>query len=279
MNEFYQQLSAVKGEITTSMTEFPDLSPEAKRECQKKLDQTVKTLLKIQKDLVEADKPDPDARVVQVLGLNAQFGAKASDFEHSFSSAKGHPKMNPGFISDGLLLTMERNYMLDGSGKVLPGTEDEFYITFRREEDASYVLGLQSLMLRYANVGRTVGFTQPAKNLETRATFRKIGALVERLKAIENELQVIGVSRESGMPKPDDRKYLDKSCFATSIAGMKRARESGQSLDSRAYKPLKGRKPVDMAKLQAQITKLYDEECDALIALREFQLSGLEFDF
>ena len=92
-------------------------------------------------DLVEADKPDPDARVVQVLGLNAQFGAKASDFEHSFSSAKGHPKMNPGFISDGLLLTMERNYMLDGSGKVLPGTEDEFYITFRREEDASYVLG------------------------------------------------------------------------------------------------------------------------------------------
>ena len=278
MNEFYQQLSAVKGEITTSMTEFPDLSPEAKRECQKKLDQTVKTLLKIQKDLVEADKPDPDARVVQVLGLNAQFGAKASDFEHSFSSAKGHPKMNPGFISDGLLLTMERNYMLDGSGKVLPGTEDEFYITFRREEDASYVLGLQSLTLRYANVGRTVGFTQPAKNLETRATFRKIGALVKRVRAIEGELKAMGAVWEGDGYKPGP-KYVDKSWFVTSIAGMKRAREAGLSIDRHVYGALKGRKPVDMAKLEARIKTLYDEECDALIALREFQLSGVEFDF
>ena len=168
--------------------------------------------------------------------------------------------------------------MLDGSGKVLPGTEDEFYITFRREEDASYVLGLQSLMLRYANAGHPVGFTQPAKSSETRATFRKIGALVERVRAIEGELKAMGAVWEGDGYKPGP-KYLDKSWFVTSIAGMKRAREAGQSLDRHAYGPLKHRKPVDMAKLQAQIKKLYDEECDCLIALREFQVNGVEFDF
>ena len=60
---------------------------------------------------------------------------------------------------------------------------------------------------------------------------------------------------------------------------MKRAREHGQSIDRHVYGALKGRKPVDMAKLQAKIKKLYDEECDCLITLREFQVNGVEFDF
>ena len=65
----------------------------------------------------------------------------------------------------------------------------------------------------------------------------------------------------------------------TSLAGMKRAREAGQSLDRNAHGPLKHRKPLDTAKFQAQVKKLHDEECDCLIALREFQVNGVEFDF
>jgi hypothetical protein len=83
----------------------------------------------------------------------------------------------------------------------------------------------------------------------------------------------------SGMPKPADGKYLDKSWFVTNIPGMKRARETGKSLDPGAYKYLKNRKSVDMAKLEAQIKELYDEECDCLISLRQFQVDGVEFDF
>ena len=108
--------------------------------------------------------------------------------------------------------------------------------------------------------------------------FRKIGKLVERVRVIQGELKSMGAVWEGDGYKPGP-KYVDKSWFVTSIAGMKRAREAGLSIDRHVYGALKGRKPVDMAKLEARIKTLYDEECDALIALREFQLSGVEFDF
>jgi hypothetical protein len=53
--------------MTETAREYPDMDPEARRECQDRLDQTVKTLLKIQKDLVKADKADPDAKVLLVV--------------------------------------------------------------------------------------------------------------------------------------------------------------------------------------------------------------------
>ena len=282
MDGFNEQLREVEGEMTGKAQDFPELSPEARKACQARLDATVDCLLKIQRNLKqEVREWNVDARTVRVLGLYAGMGVKASDFGVSFSKAAGNLRKHErdqAFIPDGLALTMEHNYIMDGTGKVLGAAED-WYITFAREEDACYALGLGNFMLYWAGTGREVKFAKPAQSSATRATFRKIGPLVERVKAIENELQVIGVSRESGMPKPDNQKYMDKSCFATSITGMKRAREAGQSLDHHAYYPLKHRKPVDMAKLQAQIKKLYDEECDCLITLREFQVNGVEFDF
>jgi hypothetical protein len=109
--------------------------------------------------------------------------------------------------------------------------------------------------------------------------FRKIGKLVERVRAIQEELKSMGAVWDGDGYKPDPNKFLDKSWFATSLAGMKRAREAGQSIDRHAYGALKHRKPLDVVTFQAQSKKLYDEECDCLIALREFQVNGLEFDF
>ena len=289
MDGFNEQLREVEGEMTGKAREYPGMSPEARRECQDRLDRTVRTLVKIQKDLRQADMGGVHGSlVVKVLGINSCYDVKASHFGYSFSQAALEAKSRVrsarereefiAFIPDGLVLTKEHNYTVK-DGLVIPGVMDEWFITFSREEDARYAIRMKVLSLQCEGRSSSVKFVKPEQDAGTRATFRKIGPLVERVKAIENELQVIGVSRESGMPKPDDRKYLDKSWFATSIAGMKRAREAGQSLDHHAYYPLKHRKPVDMAKLQAQIKKLYDEECDYLITLREFQVNGVEFDF
>lgn len=284
MEEFKEQLRVVEGEMTGKAREYPGMSPEARRECQERLDKTVRTLVKIQKDLREVDMKEADAggRVVQVLGMRAGCEAKASHFGYSFSVAAGKSKtrhfLEKAYVPDGLTLTKELNYTVN-AGWVLPGAVDEWFITFSREEDACYALGMKELTLHCENACFTVKFVKPEQDAGVRATFRKIGPLVERVKAIERELKLMAVVWEGDGYKPDSKVYLDKSWFVTSIAGMKRAREAGQSIDRHAYGPLKGRKPVDMAKMQAQIKKLYDEECDCLITLREFQVNGVEFDF
>ena len=128
-------------------------------------------------------------------------------------------------------------------------------------------------------LGIAVKFIKPAQSSAMRATFSKINSLAERVEAIGDELKTMGAVWDCDGYKPDPNKFLDKSLLVTSLPGMKRAREAGQSLDRNAYGALKHRKPIDTAKFQAQVKKLHDEECDCLIALREFQVNGVEFDF
>jgi hypothetical protein len=251
--------------------DYPSLPLDQQRDCMVKLEQTLKLLSKIREDLVDAEKRESGVFTVQVLGVNSVWEVKASDFVSSFSR-------NTAFNPTGLTLTMENNYMHQGTGKTM-GAVEEWFITFEHEEDACYALGLDKLMLQSARIVCEVKFMKPAQSSATRATFRKIGPLVERVRAIGEELKTMGAVRDGDGYKPDPKKYLDKSWFMTSLAGMKRAREAGKSLDRNAHVPLKLYKPVDTAKFQAQVKKLYDEECDCLIALREFQANGLDFDF
>jgi hypothetical protein len=174
----------------------------------------------------------------------------------------------------------EKNYMLDESGKVLSGVVNEWYIRFGSEKEARNVLGLQRFVLSGGgNVGRIVTFAKPVRSSAIRATFRNIGTLVERIRGIEKELLDMGAVYDCGKYTPDPNKYIDKSCFSAFISGLKRTREAGQIVDRHAYGPLKHRKPVDTAVFMARAKKLYDEECDCLITLREFQINGVEFDF
>jgi hypothetical protein len=185
MDEFSQQLCEVEKEASEGALEFPELSHEARKECQERLDQTVKTLLKIQKDLVNAD---PDARTVCVVGLDARYKVHASDFTKSFARVAeglGRNNQDQAFIPHGLDLTMECNYMVDGTGKVLSGAVDERFITFEREKDACRALRLDAFSLRHDGCGTTIKFIKPVQSSVTRATFRKIGVLVERVRAIE----------------------------------------------------------------------------------------------
>ena len=91
--------------------------------------------------------------------------------------------------------------------------------------------------------------------------------------------QLFNFQTDKLIAKISTNTQLDKSWFAMNMPEWKRLRASGQSLDHHAYAPLKTRKPVDMAKLQEQIKVLYDEECDELIQLREFQMNGVVFEF
>jgi len=275
MEEFNQQLGAVESEMTGTAREYPDMDPEARRECQDRLDQTVKTLLKIQKDLVKA--ADPDAKVLLVVGMHSSWEVTAGDFVSSFAKARGSSISGLNLAS--IEPFKEKNYMLDESGKVLSCAVDEWYIRFGSEKEARNVLGLQRFVLSASGEGRSVNFTKPVRPFADRATFRKIGVLVKRIREIEKELLNMGAVYDCGKYIPDPNKYIDKACFTEIFTRTKRTREAGISLNHHAYAPLKHRKLVDTAVFMARTKKLYDEECDCLITLREFQINGVEFDF
>lgn len=274
MKEFNQQLGAVESEMTGTAREYPDMDPEARRECQDRLDQTVKTLLKIQKDLVKADKVDPDAKVLLVVQTRPGWEVTACDFVHSFARAR-ISGINPA----GIELFKEKNYMLDESGKVLSGAVDEWYIRFGSEKEARNALGLQRFEICLSGSGYIVNFGKPVQTFAVRATFRKIGALVERIREIEKELLKMGAVYDCGKYTPDRNKYINKADFTQIMTHVKRIRDAGLSLHHQAYAPLKHRKLVDTAVFMARTKKLYNEECDCLITLREFQFNGVEFDF
>jgi hypothetical protein len=112
------------------------------------------------------------------------------------------------------------------------------------------------------------------------ATLRRVGGLIKRLNDIDLELKQIGATREGGSVVPTlSRKFVDKASYASYLEKAKKARAAGFSLDHHSYAPLISMKPVDTALLNAQIKKLYGEECDIIIELREHQLNGLDFDF
>ena len=283
MDGFNEQLREVEKQARRDAKDCREMSPEARKACQARVDETLAALMKIRKDLKQADVHEGgDARTVQVLGLRSDWRVKASDFEISFEKAAGvgrqHDKLR-AFIPDVVSLTLEPNYVMDKGCKVLPGVIENWYITFGREEDACYALGLEHFDLRTRDNVRPVKFAKPTQSSATRATFRKIGRLVERVRAIREQLAAMGAVWDGDKYKPDDRKYMDKFWFAAEFAGMKRAREAGQSIDRNVYGALKERKPVDTDEFLAQCRNLYDEECDCLISLREFQVNGVEFDF
>jgi hypothetical protein len=112
-----------------------------------------------------------------------------------------------------------------------------------------------------------------------RATYRMIGGLVSRLRQIEAELKKMGAIREYNSRPTPAKNCLDRSLFAKRVPEWKRARAAGTMLDHHAFAPLKHYKMVDMQKLQSCMDALYNEECDVLIRLREYQLDGIDFEF
>jgi hypothetical protein len=271
--------SKCEGEATES-----DSSPENKKICLDNLGETIESLMKIKKDLQEAERGNP-VTVVQVLGLE-RFGSvpntlTKADFRNSFESLNHRKRVEPIQLPEIVSVEMEENFQVDGGKRVK--CVRECFIEFASEEQACMVLAMKKLQLTVKNsnecYGSSVEFIQPSRPASARKTFRTIGNLLTRLNAIGWELKTIGAVRKMfGMPEPSD-KFLDKTWFHSQLEGFKAIRASGKSLDHNAHGPLFSRKPVDIPALKAQIKTLYDEECDILIQLREFQANGIDFDF
>jgi hypothetical protein len=293
--EFEEQLKEVETQMHGISHEYADLCPKEQRECLTRLETTLKSLENIRAGLVDAQKKkaDPDANVVQVTGF-LQQGMEyftALDLEASFmDSVRGdnffryHRNKGVPYTKapTGISLVMENNYKINDKKQLWQ--VKECFLMFQTEEDAAYVLGLQTFHFRsidrVRNLGFQATFAQPTQDFATRETLRKIGTLVDRLKEIENELLSIGAVRDGFSWKPY-HKLIDKSFYMndTGLPAWKRARAAGLPLDHNAQGILKTKKPVDMPRLQERINALSNEECDALIQLREFQLHGWDFDF
>lgn len=115
----------------------------------------------------------------------------------------------------------------------------------------------------------------PPKTAEMFSKYRETHELVKRVKDIDAELKSLGAVRELGRPVVPST-FMDRSWFAEQIPKWKQARAEGRALDHHAFMPLRHHKMVDRPSLQSRLDALYNEECDALIRLREFQL---ELDF
>jgi hypothetical protein len=288
VDEFKQQLRNVSERMDQVAEVYPDLSPDSRQESREYVEKTLKAVQKIQKDLEEADRADPDARIVQVIGMNGKV-ATVEDFQRSFKDSadqathlnQRNPQLNFPVYSPYLKsYGVEKNYKLDSNLKLQPAV-NEWFLEFSKAGDAQHALTLKGFQLRVKDPGCifSVNFVKPAKDFATRATFRKIGALVDRLKEIDEEYKAIGAVRQSaGMPVMcggflDFGYLLDSNC----LSKWEEVLASGGVLDHNAYGALR-MVPVDMNRRLQTIKTLYNEECRILIDICKFRaVDRIEF--
>ncbi len=276
---------------------YKDMSPEGKRKCMDDLENTLQTLQKIKKNLKEADEHSPDKNLVQVVldKKNKRVFVK-EDFEKSFEAhnsrhreravcrtvRKSNPDDTPIYPPSIKSVVIQDNFKFDDNKYLQPAVM--CFIQFSSNEDVDTVLRLKKMdMSIYTDSGcegaGRVEFIRPTESQATHKTLRIIGKAIARLEEIDEELKKIGAVRvHGGMPELGPE-FIDKAWYITKLQECKRLRAVGVSLDHHSHAPLAGRKPVDVEALKRLIKPLYDEECDILIQLREYQLSGLDFNF
>lgn len=281
---FKDQLKEVLASVEGIAEEDPDLSPESRQESKDYLEKVIKTAQKVHKELQEAEKADPDSRIVQVVGLKSK-NATVEDFEESFKHLEtqgkrfrtGHEySWTPAIKS----LKKEINYSLDANHMLQPAAA-EWFLEFQKTSDTKHALAMPPFNLQvkqpHGAVGFHVNFVKPSQDLTLRATFRKIGDLVERLKAIDKEYKEIGAIRQYGTPVLAPG-YIDKRYLLSELPKWKKLRDNGQSLDHNALGPLQSI-PVDVQAFATRAKQLFDEETGIKIELAEIRLTGLKFFF
>jgi hypothetical protein len=274
-DEFVRDLTQIQDEAVG----YLDMHPDGKRKCLDHLGHTIKTLKKIENDLLKASNDEiSSAKMVQVLWTGARDVTFTKEL---FVSAFAHVwrKESPKIDS----VEMQDNYELDTQKQLTPIRM--CFIRFSTEEDAYSALGYERLQVnkvRSSNDGlhcMNIKFISPVTPQPMHATLRRVGGLIKRLNDIDLELKQIGATREGGCVPTLSKAFVDKAWFVSALEKAKKARAPGISLDHHSYAPLMLMKPVDTALLNAKIKKLYDEECDIVIELREHQLKGLDFNF
>ena len=259
-----------------------------KRKCMDALlEQTITTLKNIKKNFKEAEdrrQAVPDKNLLlQVIWKGHDISIlTARDFDEKFSeigSRRRHPDVDvPRYRVESV--TMQDNFTLDCNKNLQPTRM--CFVKFSTHEDASTALRLKTMSINVKQDTRTttvhVEFIQPTQSSDTHETFRIIGNSLARLDEIDKELKKIGAERHGSSVMPTlKREFVDKVFYAAEIEKFKAS--SGKSLDQQAHALLYNRQPVDLVHVNTLIKQLYDEECNILVQLREFQLKGVDFNF
>ena len=290
-----EKLQAAEARVAELTRGYPDLPHDEQRACMLTLENTMKQLSQLREELAEAEKRELGAFTVQILGLEPfTVPSIILDLETSFQQYQ-NSLINQGFgcmskpvyLPDGFSVATEHNHIVDmaAGGHLKPLTE--YFLHFAKHEDVCLVLGAKTITIPlFWNGGnspqarQSIQFVQPARDAATRALWRSIGEHIERVKAIDAEFLKMNVHREHGQPMlPKD--VLDKSFFLDpkNLPQWESTRAAGGVLGHHAFAYLRSYTPINAATLQARITTLYNEQCDALIQLRKHQLAGLEFRF
>jgi len=229
---------------------------------------------------------EEDPCVVQVLKLlNGRDKPTIKDFKKSFKLWKKltAPLVVPLTVVIGEMeivsLTVEENFYIDACSKKF-NCVLECFLQFAKAEDAQLVLDYARNFELYHHHNHAqlshiiIDFIRPRYTATTRANLRQIGSKIGRLNDIDNEISALGVVKY-GHPILHNH-FQDKEEYAKRLAQIKGERSVGLSCDMETYHDLRTIRPVDIAALQARLQALYDEKCDALILLREIQLSMLD---
>jgi hypothetical protein len=155
---------------------------------------------------------------------------------------------------------------------------DEFFMKFSTEEDVRFVLVLGKLdVMMNSKYSRLVEFVKPARNEATRAAYRRIYQINERLPDIGREFKSMGAIREEFADKPQlSGYYMSKAEFKVIISAMEIKRKAGENLSAFDMSVLKRTRIVDTDKLNARIDELYNEEQDAWLELGKYKMMGLD---
>lgn len=244
--------------------------------CVDELDETIESLKNIKRTL----QPNKNA-VVQISNTAVLYHTHLSVeyFQMALNNAFKQAPVTPRVVN----FYVEDNFKLENAGTPaqLFQKVQEAFLALETDEQAAMMLGMKTLNVPRSRDLCSVTFqffpvSQPAI---MRQNLRTIANGIYRLKAIKLEYERMGVKLqgENGPPVLSDV-YLDKSFYSEQIEEMKKRRKAGEyGYHDRAL--LLGKKPVDTASLQARVAKLYDEEMDILIKLRQFQIEGIVFDF
>jgi hypothetical protein len=283
--EFNRNLHDIQARIEDEARAYDEMPHEGKRKCLDTLEETMQTLQKIKQDLTGAEDHTPDTHEVQIILKSGK--SKIADFtkEEITAGFLAANHQNRGSyaipIPSILTVTLEDNFQPDANGYLQPIRM--CFVGFSSEEEVRMVLGFEVMQISHqitnsVRVGHAIQFIQPVQIPEVRKIFRHIGYLVTRLDTVNQELKNIGAIRGEGIPKLGPE-FCDRQTYRGYLERSRAQRTTGASLDHHSYAPLAGMRPVDTTALNASIKALYDEECDILIQLREFQLSGAEFEF
>ncbi len=214
------------------------------------------------------DQPE-DACTVQVVGLYQYV--PASVFQNYFSLHAINHQAPPAAV---VSVFMEENFKRNERNCLTP--EKQLFIEFMSEADSNYVLGLQRVHMMVSDrSGALVEFQKPIENTATRAAKRKVFELKKRISEIKEEYKTMGaVTSNPGKPTLPV-KFQNKTFFMQAILACERKRKAGKELDYHEYNSLTHYVLKDTDKLNARIDVLYNEECDAWLALRKYELAGL----